>query len=62
MLVAEDEGEGFVLAGVVEDDYFFNVPPYGIGDTAEDLGESGGGVVSNDENPDPFVLSVGKFR
>lgn len=46
LFVAEGEGEGFVLAGVVKYYNFFDVLPDDIGDAAEDFGESGGGVVS----------------
>jgi hypothetical protein len=61
LLVAKGEGEGFVLAGIVEDDDLFDILPDDIGDTAEDFGESGSGVVSNDQNPDPFAVGVGQF-
>jgi len=62
LLVAESEGEGLVLAGVVKDDNLFNVLPDDIGDAAEDFGKSGGGVVSNDEDTDALALRSGKFR
>ena len=61
LFVAEREGEGIVLAGVVKDHDLFDVLPNGIGDAAEDLRESGGGVVGDDEDADALAVGVGKF-
>ncbi len=57
LLVAKPDEVRRVLAVIVAHDHFVDVRPDRVGDTVEDLGQGGGGVVGHHQDPDALRLA-----